>query len=66
MKSQWSLRSGKREKTSEEKLKKLKKKKNKTTGDVWNYLCENNSVLKDGEWFDEVKKYEAEVLKKRG
>lgn len=34
-------------------------------GDIWNYLCDNNGVLVDGKWFDEIKKYEKEVLSKR-
>ncbi len=34
-------------------------------GDVWNFVCEQNNVLKDGKWFDEIKKYETEVLSKR-
>ncbi len=34
-------------------------------GDVWNHFCEKNGVLVDGKWFEEIKKYEAEVLSKR-
>lgn len=34
-------------------------------GDVWNYFCEINNVPQKEEWFEEVKKYEAEVLSKR-
>ncbi len=34
-------------------------------GDVWNFICEKNKVLKDGKWFEEVKKYEQDVLSKR-
>ena len=35
-------------------------------GDVWAYFCEINNTARDMEWFDEVKKYESEVLLKRG
>ncbi|HHV51442.1 MAG TPA: L-rhamnose isomerase, partial [Clostridiales bacterium] len=35
-------------------------------GDVWEYYCETQNVPPDESWFDEVKKYEAEVLSKRG
>lgn len=35
-------------------------------GDVWNYYCELNQVPEREEWFEEVKKYESEVLAKRG
>ncbi len=35
-------------------------------GDVWAEYCERCGVLQDGEWFKEVKKYETEVLTKRG
>lgn len=34
-------------------------------GDVWNYYCEANGVPVRETWFDEVKKYEEEVLLKR-
>lgn len=34
-------------------------------GDVWNYFCELNGVPVGENWFDEVEKYEAEVLSKR-
>lgn len=34
-------------------------------GDVWNYFCEMNGVPVKETWFEEVKKYEAEVLLKR-
>lgn len=34
-------------------------------GDVWNYFCEQEGVLVDTKWFDEIKKYEEEVLVKR-
>ncbi len=34
-------------------------------GDVWNYFCELNQVPVRGEWFEEVKKYEQEVLSTR-
>lgn len=35
-------------------------------GDVWEHYCETEGVLADAEWFEEVKKYENEVLSKRG
>ncbi len=35
-------------------------------GDVWNYFCELNEVESSFKWFDEVKKYEKDVLLKRG
>lgn len=35
-------------------------------GDVWNYFCQKNNVLKDGQWFEVIKKYENDVLSKRG
>lgn len=34
-------------------------------GDVWDYYCESENVPVKGNWFHEVKKYEAEVLLKR-
>ena len=33
---------------------------------VWERYCETEGVPAGAEWFDEVKKYEAEVLSKRG
>ncbi len=36
------------------------------SGDVWNYYCELNKVESSFKWFDEVKKYEKDVLLKRG
>jgi L-rhamnose isomerase len=35
-------------------------------GDVWAQYCEECGVPCDGEWFDEIVKYEKEVLSKRG
>jgi len=35
-------------------------------GAVWNYFCEKNGVAVGEKWLDEVKKYETEVLSKRG
>ena len=34
-------------------------------GDVWNYFCLVNRVPEKGDWLDEVKRYEAEVLSLR-
>ena len=34
-------------------------------GDVWDYFCELNNVPVKAAWFDEVKKYECEVLSQR-
>lgn len=34
-------------------------------GDVWDYFCEMNNVPVREAWFEEVKKYEADVLSKR-
>ena len=34
-------------------------------GDIWEYYCEVEGVPATIEWFDKVKKYEAEVLSKR-
>ena len=34
-------------------------------GDVWDYFCETNQVPKQEQWFEQVKKYEAEVLQTR-
>jgi len=34
-------------------------------GDVWDYFCEVNGVPVKEQWYEEVKKYEAEVLLKR-
>ncbi|MDO4607819.1 MAG: L-rhamnose isomerase [Clostridia bacterium] len=34
-------------------------------GDIWNYYCECCGAPKDGEWFELVEKYEADVLSKR-
>lgn len=34
-------------------------------GDVWNYFCEKNGVPTGTDWFDEVEKYEKEILLKR-
>ena len=33
-------------------------------GDVWNYFCEANHVPLKEKWFEEVKKYENDVLLK--
>lgn len=35
-------------------------------GDIWEHYCESESVPSGSEWFDTVKKYENEVLLKRG
>ncbi len=35
-------------------------------GDVWNEYCRLCGVAVDGEWFEEVLKYENEILSKRG
>lgn len=35
-------------------------------GEVWDYFCESNGVPQKEEWYEEVKKYENEVLTKRG
>ncbi len=35
------------------------------SGDVWNYFCEMNEIIKDYECYEEIKKYEDEVLSKR-
>lgn len=34
-------------------------------GDVWNYFCETNHVPEREAWFEEIKRYEKEVLAKR-
>lgn len=34
-------------------------------GEVWNEYCEKQGVLGEAEWFNEVRKYEEEVLSKR-
>ena len=34
-------------------------------GDVWDYYCEKSGVPQKSEWFDEIKKYEEEVLSAR-
>ena len=31
-------------------------------GDVWNEYCERCGVLTDGKWFEEIVKYEQDVL----
>lgn len=35
-------------------------------GDVWDYFCESNGVPVRESWYQEVKKYEEDVLSKRG
>lgn len=35
-------------------------------GDIWEHYCETEGVPAGAEWFDQVKKYEEEVLSKRG
>ncbi|HAL63060.1 MAG TPA: L-rhamnose isomerase, partial [Clostridiales bacterium] len=35
-------------------------------GEVWNEYCKACNAPADGEWFDEVEKYEKDVLIKRG
>ncbi|MBP3806776.1 MAG: L-rhamnose isomerase [Oribacterium sp.] len=35
-------------------------------GDIWDYYCEEQGVLTEDEWFKDCKKYEDEVLSKRG
>lgn len=34
-------------------------------GDVWDYFCEQNGAPVKAAWFDEVKRYESDVLSKR-
>ena len=34
-------------------------------GDVWDYFCEQNGAPVKEAWFEEVKRYEADVLVKR-
>ena len=34
-------------------------------GDIWQHYCESEGVIADESWFDEVEKYEKEVLSKR-
>ena len=34
-------------------------------GDIWAQYCENCGVTADASWFDEIVKYEKEVLSKR-
>ncbi len=34
-------------------------------GDVWNEYCTRAGVPEDGKWFEEVERYEKEVLSKR-
>ncbi len=33
--------------------------------DIWDEYCERCGKPKDGEWFEEVERYEREVLSKR-
>ena len=40
--------------------------KTKPFGEIWTEYCRVCGAPADGEWFDDVKKYEAEVLSKRG
>ncbi len=35
-------------------------------GEIWEHYCETEGVKSDKAWFDEIKKYESEVLSKRG
>ena len=35
-------------------------------GEIWDQYCRECGTPADGAWFGEVKKYEAEVLRKRG
>jgi L-rhamnose isomerase len=34
-------------------------------GDVWDYFCNNNNLIGKENWFEEIKKYEKDVLLKR-
>ena len=34
-------------------------------GDIWEHWCETQGVPGDFEWFEDLKKYEAEILKER-
>ena len=34
--------------------------------DVWDAYCESCGKPKDGEWFEEIERYERVVLSKRG
>ena len=34
-------------------------------GDIWEHYCESQGVIAGADWFDEIKKYEREVLSKR-
>ena len=49
-----------------ERLAMLEEFKTYPVGDIWNYFCEINNVPVKEEWVAEVKKYETEVLAKRG
>lgn len=35
-------------------------------GEVWSEFCRRNGVIDNEKWFDEIKKYESDVLSKRG
>lgn len=35
-------------------------------GDIWDYYCEKNDVLKEKDWFADCMQYEKDVLSKRG
>ena len=34
-------------------------------GEIWEHYCETEGVVAGAEWFDEIVKYETEVLAKR-
>ena len=34
-------------------------------GDIWDYYCERNGVLKETDWFADCMQYEKDVLSKR-
>ncbi len=44
----------------------LEEQKTMPFGEIWEQYCRECGAPADGEWFAEVKKYEAEVLSKRG
>ena len=34
--------------------------------DVWNEYCKQENVMDENEWFNDLRKYEKEILSKRG
>ena len=49
-----------------EKMVRMEQMKTMPFGDIWEHYCELQGVPNDVDWFEEVRRYENDVLLKRG